>query len=176
MAHKNVSWVEPNFTYSETKRIKENGIDTNQNMVYETIPPMENYCIVVDLEVEVSHRRQIGFSEPKRTFVCSWTSKAGEPNSSVSFFSGSKHTFGESKEKNYITSNPTTFGTFEEVKTIGTNECFGIRSIDIQYNNYSVPEVTIEFTDIRGISLFSQEELRHNQVDENGVGDRKSVV
>ena len=169
MAHKNVAWVEPNFTYSEKKDILVNNIDTNQDRIYETIPPMENYCIAIDLEVEVSQRRQVGFNEPKRTFVCSWTSKAGESNGSVSFFSGSKHTYGDSKEKNYLTSNPTTFSTFEEVKTIGTNECFGIRSIDIQYNNYSVPEVTIEFTDIRGISLFSPEELRHNEVNEDGI-------
>jgi hypothetical protein len=29
-----------------------------------------------------------------------------------------------------------------------------------------VPEVTIEFTDIRGISLFSPEELRHEEIND----------
>ena len=39
---------------------------------------------------------------------------------------------------------------------------FGISSIDINYDNYYVPQVTIQFVDIRGISLFNPEEEAHN--------------
>ena len=152
--NKNISWVEPNKLYNYEGR--------------EVIPPMENYCIAVDLEVEIMSRSK-GVVTPTKTILVSWNSKTdGKEN--ISFFQGTKHKYGETNSINYLTSNPTTFGTFEEVKSEGTNECFGINSIDIQYNSYMVPEVTIEFTDIRGISLFSPEELRHQEVNEEGIG------
>ena len=157
--NKNISWVEPNLIFSETVGEK----------TYEITPPMEDYCIAVDLEVEIMKRGKGGVTEPVRTILVSWTSKSNEKDN-ISFFAGTKHKYGDSVGVNYLTTNPTTFGTFEEVKSEGTNECFGINSIDIQYNSYMVPEVTIEFTDIRGISLFSPEELRHQAVDENGIG------
>ena len=158
----NIVYVEPNWEYSDVK----NGI------TYEMTPPLERYCVVVDLEVVVSERKQSNVTAEKKTFLFSYKTNKGNSssNDSVTFFSGSRtanNTF--SKEHMYLTSTPTTFGTFEDVKRMGTNECFGVRSIDIQYNNYSVPEVTIEFTDIRGISLFSQSELSHGYVNENGI-------
>ena len=166
--NKNIAWVEPNMIYSTSKDIIVNNIDTNQDAYYETIPPMENYCVAVDLEVEIMERGKGGISMPKKTILVSWTSSNDKSN--VTFFQGTKHTYGNNVSVNYLTSSPTTFGTFEEVKKEGTNECFGINSIDIQYNSYMVPEVTIEFTDIRGISLFSPEELRHSGVNEEGIG------
>lgn len=169
MANKNVAWVEPNLTYRWSDKISTDNIDTMQDRHYEMTPPLENYCIAIDLEVEIAYRKQVNFSEAKKVILCSWTTKAGETDGSVSFFSGTKHHYGNSNVKNYLTTDPTTFGTFDEVKLVGTNECFGIKSIDVQYNNYSVPEVTIEFTDIRGISLFSPEELRHQGVNEDGI-------
>ena len=152
--NKNISWVEPNKLYNFEG--------------HEITPPMENYCIAVDLEVEIMTRSK-GVVTPTKTILVSWNSKTdGKEN--ISFFQGTKHKYGDTTSINYLTSNPTTFGTFEEVKNEGTNECFGINSIDIQYNSYMVPEVTIEFTDIRGISLFSPEELRHQEVNEEGIG------
>lgn len=167
MANQNISWVEPNSIYSDNSNLIVNGI--NNDTYRETIPPMENYCIAVDLEVEIPERGKGGVSTPSKTILVSW-SATNEGKTNVSFFEGTKFKFGNKETINYLSTNPTTFGTFEEVKNIGTNECFGINSIDIQYNSYMVPEVTIEFTDIRGISLFSPEELRHSAVNEEGIG------
>lgn len=167
--NKNIAWVEPNFIYSSSKDLVVNNIDTNQERVYETTPPLEDFCIAVDLEVEIMERGKGGVTTPAKTILVSWTSKSKEKGK-VSFFEGTKHKYGDKVGVNYLTSTPVTFGTFEEVKNEGTNECFGINSIDIQYNSYMVPEVTIEFTDIRGISLFSPEELRHSGVNEEGIG------
>lgn len=169
--NKNISWVEPNFIYKKTKDIlvegEEGKLDTNQDIIYETTPPMENYCIAVDLEVEIMNRNKGGITEPARTILISWNSS--DKKSNVSFFEGTKYEY-NGKSINYLTSAPTTFGTFDEVKKQGTNECFGINSIDIQYNSYMVPEITIEFTDIRGISLFSPEEFRHEGINDEGIG------
>ena len=167
MANKNVAWVEPNFIYSNNSSLVVEGVETRNKIIRETIPPLENYCISVDLEVEISNRNTGGVNEPTRTILISWDSHDGKSN--VSFFEGSKCKYND-KEINYLTTNPTTFGTFEDAKNGNINECFGINSIDISYNNYMVPEVTIEFTDIRGVSLFSPEELRHSGVNEEGVG------
>ena len=98
--NKNISWVEPNKLYNYEGR--------------EVIPPMENYCIAVDLEVEIMSRSK-GVVTPTKTILVSWNSKTdGKEN--ISFFQGTKHKYGETNSINYLTSNPTTFGTFEEVK------------------------------------------------------------
>ena len=150
--NENVIYIEPNFTYSKQDSI------VNSDKAYELAPPLEDYCITVDLEVTIPNRKDVGIS---KVMKFSWSST---PNgdSKISFFSGSKENFGNSKESYYLTSNPTVFGTYDDIKNNGTNECFGIKSIDIQYRNYSIPEVTIEFVDIRGISLFASEESRRN--------------
>ena len=165
--NKNIAWVEPNEIYSTAKFLSRNG-ESQDTAVYDVAPPMENFCITADLEVEIVRRGHGGVSGPTKTILVSWTSNTdGKDN--ISFFQGTRYKFGDKISTNYLTSDPTTFGTFDEVKKVGTNECFGINSIDIQYNSYMVPEVTIEFTDIRGISLFSPEELRHSAVNEEGT-------
>lgn len=50
---------------------------------------------------------------------------------------------------------------YYDLKDHGTTEMFGISSVDIQYQNWMVPQVTVEFVDIRGGSLLSPTEMRN---------------
>ena len=156
MSHANVLYVEPNYTNAY--------VDGN---MYEMPPKIEDYCIVVDLEVEVIERSNGSYgTSDSRTILFSWTST----NGSVSFNSGEDFSNIKVTESiNYLTTAPYEIGTYSDMMNYGTHECFGINSIDISYNNYAVPEVTIQFTDIRGISLFGQEELRHSGVNSEGA-------
>ena len=88
MANKNVSWVEPNFIYNDNSNLVVDGIENRNKIIRETIPPLENYCIAVDLEVEISNRNTGGVNEPTRTILISWNSYDGK--SQISFFEGSK--------------------------------------------------------------------------------------
>ena len=63
--------------------------------------------------------------------------------------------------------------TINEINSTDTHELFGIKSIDIAYNNYMVPEVTIQFTDIKGAALMGAEEYGR---DNNGKFDTNKDV
>lgn len=149
----NVIYYEPNYTHSFT-----NGNGKQVMMP----PPLEDYCVIADLEVAIPSRPIHG--RPKHndvTYVIRYASSM-DGNNSVSFFQGK--TFADIGAS-FLTTEPTEFGTFSDIsKTNGTTtEMFGINSIDIEYNNYTVPIVTIKFTDIRGLSLFASEDLRNNK-------------
>ena len=153
MSNSNVLYYEPNYTQSFS-----NGRGNKVMMP----PPLENYCIIADLEVVVPSRPILGqIKNDDVTYVIRYASSK-DGNSKVSFFQGK--TFAD-LEPTFLSTDPTEFGTFSDVnKTTGTTtEMFGINSIDIEYNTYSVPVVTIKFTDIRGISLFASEDLRNNK-------------
>ena len=153
MANSNVIYYEPNYTHSFS-----NGNGERVMMP----PPLENYCVIADLEVAIPSRPIHGI--PKHndvSYVIRYASSM-DGNNSVSFFRGK--TFAD-VDASFLTTEPTEFGTFADInKTNGTTtEMFGINSIDIEYNNYTVPIVTIKFTDIRGLSLFASEDLRNNK-------------
>lgn len=157
MANSNVIYYEPNYTHSFS-----NG---NGERVMMT-PPLENYCVIADLEVAIPSRPIHG--TPKHndvSYVIRYASSM-DGNNSVSFFRGK--TFAD-VDASFLTTEPIEFGTFADIsKTNGTTtEMFGINSIDIEYNNYTVPIVTIKFTDIRGLSLFASEDLRNNKTIED---------
>lgn len=153
MTNSNVIYYEPNYTHSFS-----NGNGERVMMP----PPLENYCVIADLEVAIPSRPIHGI--PKHndvSYVIRYASSM-DGNNSVSFFKGK--TFAD-VDASFLTTEPTEFGTFTDInKTNGTTtEMFGINSIDIEYNNYTVPIVTIKFTDIRGLSLFASEDLRNNK-------------
>ena len=171
MGIKNVIYVEPNYIDSFNENndcVVESGKEF-KNTVYEKAPPLEDYCITVDLQVEVVARQSGQYHTNSKKIICSFTTKPKDNKGNVSFFEGKNMSFVNANSNvNYLTTEPTEFGTYDDAINYGTNECFGINSIDIMYNNYAIPEVTINFTDIRGISLFAPEELRHSETDENG--------
>lgn len=134
----------------------------------------EDYCVCVDLMVEVSDRVVDGKqTNGNTTYIFSW--KTNNERETKSFMSGKNYKFDDgSNDFNVLTTHytDTFYGDVLEDNTLKqTSNCelFGINSIDISYDAYCVPQVTIKFTDIRGISLFSPEELRHRK-SENGVG------
>lgn len=151
-----VVYVEPNamndFTTYQT---------SNNREAYKSIPN-EDLSIIVELEVEIKSRTAIyGQGNDGNTISLTWQSSAN--GTKVSFSEGSK--IYTNKEKNeYIkalTTNYTDCNLFGIMET-GTAEMFGIKSVDISYTNFMVPQVTIQFIDVRGVSLFAQEEMRHD--------------
>ena len=146
-----VSYVEPNYINSDL---------ANKNSFGEIqiASNLEDYCVVVNFQVEVPSKPiqgQLKKSERVINVVFS-TSTSGDADTKIS----------------YLTTAPTELGTFLDIQKgpshTAMSESFGINSINIEYNNYMVPCVTVQFTDIRGTSLFAPEELRHNKI-HNGV-------
>ena len=156
-----VVYVEPNAMDDITLYNTKNG------KVYKSTE-LEDLCISVDLEVEVKGRT---FASSKNAasnnMQMSWQSSAD--GQTIRFMKGTKIATGVNKDGfvNSLTTNYTDCFLYD-VESEGTCEMFGIKSIDISYNNFMVPEVTIQFIDVRGVSLFAQEEMRHN-VAKNGM-------
>lgn len=156
-----VLYIEPNAIDDTTT------YTTSVGSVTKT-PSLEDYCVVVDLEVEVKGRT---YNSSKNGNSQNLTMEWQSTNSgqTVRFMEGSK-IYTDSSKSNYVNSLTTSYTDIflKDVEKQGTAEMFGIKSIDIAYNNFMVPEVTIQFTDVRGVSLFAQEEMRHNLVS-NGM-------
>lgn len=154
---KTINYIEPNLIYKIT--------DDNGN-VFEQTPNLEDYCITVNLGVTLFNRKS-GVKSieglTKTRYLLSWNGYEG----SVNFMRGSQLFFDETKT-DHINSLTTDYADFyyddlvNNSDKLATTEMFGIESIDINYDNYYVPQVTVKFIDIRGISLFMPEELRHN--------------
>lgn len=161
-----VLYVEPNWI---------NGFDDgNGGMVPMIIPP-EDYCMYVDLKVEVYSRGMAATSGAK-TMVVEWVSTNDED--AVRFMSGSRIYTDPSNEKffNSLTTNYTNTYLGDIIEGKQTNELFGIDSINIKYNQFFVPEVTIQFTDIRGAGLFGVSQLAHLKRVNNISGFRDDDV
>ena len=179
----NVHYVEPNFVYDFTEDVSSDG---NK---HEQAPDLSDYCIALDMEVEISGRNSEISQEgsAKRTIILSW--KQDRNGSSVGFLEGTKiykdinkrPSLEDLKNKtnlgkiheDYVNSLTTNYTDifYTDLKDYGTTEMFGIESVDIQYNNYMVPEITVKFVDIRGVSLFSPTEMRY----ETGVEGIKGM-
>ena len=157
-----VIYVEPNIMDETTSYQAGGGLQVNKT------PDLEDMCIAVDLEVELKGRTYSSTDSNSDTIRMTWqSSHNGEK---VGFMKGSKVYVDKAKTKyfNTLTTNYTDIFLTDVTGAEPTNEMFGIKSIDIQYNNFMVPQVTIVFTDVRGVSLFAREEYRHNVVS-NGV-------
>lgn len=169
-----VMYVEPNYTgaYYEDDRFG------NSTVKYELAPDLSDYCIAVDLVVECKGRTIGGkANNGDDVLTMSWTSSSKENN--ISFHKGTTlHFNGKDNSDGYINALTTSYldTYYLDIVENGTNEMFGITSIDIQYNNYFVPEVTIEFVDVKGVSLFAPEELRHSDTQDGVVGFAREDV
>ena len=155
----NIVYVEPNYNYS-TSQYDSNGLNT-----YEFIPDLEDYSIFVNLEIETIGRTlQTG----NKVYKFSYVSKGdGE---SVNLMSGTKINTTDGGTINSLTTNYTDIHMSDLKNTGASPELFGINYIDIAYNNFMVPEVTIEFVDIRGASVFGQKELFETNNIERAIG------
>lgn len=161
----NVFYIEPNYENADIKENSDGSVHIDMNQI-----DMENYCVVVDLSVEVPQRTSDVVQNGDNKIIHMIFS-SGANGHRTSFFEGSKLTDNDGVVRNYLTTAPyqiTTYADISEQEGICNGEMVGINSIDIAYNNYAVPEVTIEFTDIKGMSLFGPEEFRHDKT-VNGV-------
>ena len=129
------------------------------------IPDLEDYSIFVNLEIETIGRTiQTG----NKVYKFSYISKGG--NESVNLMGGTKITTTDGSSINSLTTNWTDTH-ISDIKGVGASpELFGINYIDIAYNHFMVPEVTIEFVDIRGASVFGQKEAFETNNAEMAIG------
>ena len=155
----NINYVEPNYTNSLSE-YGSHGLD-----VYEFEPDLEDYSIFVNLEIETVGRTiQTGDKVHKFT----WVSKKG--GESVNLMGGSKIKASDGKIINSLTTNWTDTH-ISDLKQVGASaELFGINSIDIEFNSFMVPQVTIEFSDVRGAAVFAQRELYGSNCVEKAIG------
>ena len=105
---------------------------------------LEDYCIAVDLEVCIPDRKSCGLSNETGEAIHIHYSAT---NGNISFMHGTS---------GVLTTNFTDVNVLEPEG--GTAEMFGIESINIAYDSWLYPQVTIRFVDVRGAAVMQPEE------------------
>ena len=163
----NVIYVEPNYAYSYKNGIESYNADGEREIVngisvFEMAPPLEDYCMAFQLAVVMPTKTTNGgTTEENKVIAITCTDREGQR--AMSMLQGSILP-GTDVTKSPFLSFLTTAAletSIDDVKKYHPNEMFGVKSIDISYQAYMTPEITIKFTDIRAASLFGQEELAH---------------
>lgn len=165
--HSTVTYVEPNMIKQDWQ------IDDN----HERIVSPEDYCIAMNIEVEISSRETQGSFEDgnKDVIILQWSNNNN--NDKVSFMGGTKiggYTYDGNKRTPNLkntTQNLTTYYADMYVGDLvhyGTTEMIGIKSVNIEYAKSCVPIITVQFTDVRGLSLFQPTELSRDNT-YNGI-------
>ena len=112
--------------------------------------PYEDYCMSVDLTIRIVDR-----------YSCGWGVQTGDikeyvyssSDESISFLGGSKV---GNLEGGYLTTNFTDISMTSPGNN--TSECLGIESINITYDSWMHPLVTVKFVDVRGASVMQPSE------------------
>ena len=158
-SHSSVLYVEPNLSAVGKNEI--NGywkVEDN----YERAPRLEDYCITVNLEVELCGRDNIvnDNKQPTKVLIMSYSTTQGGSGSTVSFWGGTKISTHDNDNSsiNYLTTNYADMYVGDLVN-YGTSEMVGIKSIDIDFQKSCVPLINIKFTDVRGLSIYQPTEL-----------------
>ena len=149
-----ILYVEPNDVYGTV-----NGIPVT--------PPYEDFCISFNLIVEVTSRYKPNVTKTrsgttengdKYYYVLSWTSNDDTKGSNwVSFLKG----YGKNYET-FLTTYYTDI-SYEDIRKRDIVEGLGVERVDISYESYYTPLITIRFIDVRGSALFGREETLHDQ-------------
>lgn len=128
---------------------------------YNITHPYEDYSIDVELEVKIP-RRGIWPNSFHDTTKSNANSKVG----TESFFGGTN---------GFLTDTPGSMIYKDILNNQADRESLGITHIHITYNSYFVPEITINFTDIRGMGLFMshEEDYRLHRQTQGTVGVEK---
>ena len=148
------------FDYVEPHNLNLDKTDT------EIVNKPEDYCISVNLEVEIPSR----FYNDNPTYI-----NASSDNGSISFFGGVDTSNSNSLVKSGETGFLSTSWTDISVNTTdrGNRDCIGIESINISYSPTFFPVVAIKFVDVRGASLFMPQEKSYEEFIRNGdVGNK----
>ena len=162
----NFIYVEPGVYFNENGEQTYGVFNDNIRGSVEVAPDLEDFCVTVDLQVEVPRRKFTANSISENEIIKFSFSSGKDKNGKITFFSGAKRTYKDGDnviESVDLSTAPYECTTLEDLRDKNergkAKELFGINSIDIEYNNYAVPVVTINFTDIRGIGLFASEEM-----------------
>lgn len=125
-------------------------------------PDYTDYCIWCNLTVEKYSRIKndvtghgIGYDTEVYNITWDGLKKDFEGTDNQSFMMGADANY------NYLTTDYTDID-FTTVKKKNMVEGLGIESINIAMNNYYIPEITINFIDVRGAGFFGREEATHN--------------
>jgi hypothetical protein len=121
--------------------------------------PYEDYNMAIDLTIRKVNR-----------YSCGWWTNSGEQNEitysskngSISFLGGTKY----NDKDSFLTTNFTDISMTSPENN--TKECLGIESINISYNSWLVPQVSIKFIDVRGATVMQPAE--NNYFNNNNVG------
>jgi hypothetical protein len=135
-----VVYVEPNNNITGTGK--------GTNFTFEP----EDYSILVDLQVDVVDRFAYNGSGGKEQlqYTLEWDAKGTK----TSMFKGT----------NGLLTTRAMDTTFHDIKDNYNQEAIGINSIEIRYNSWNYPEITINFTDIRGASLMAAADYSHDYI------------
>ena len=155
--HANVNYVEPNYS----------SVDWKVDDEYDRAPRLEDYCVMFNIEVEVFNRDNIvnGETTQKDVLVLSCNLNKSTSSSTVNFLGGTKIECGD-KDNSYMRYATTNYADMYvgDLVNYGTTEMIGVKSVDIEYEKSCVPIITIQFTDVRGMSLFQPTELSRSDI------------
>lgn len=131
--------------------------------------PYEDYSMAIDLSIEVHNRYSCGFGkEDGQVNTYNYSSE----NGTISFLGGSKYgDDGNNSQSNYLTINYTDISM--QNPEDNTSECLGIESINITYDSWFYPQVTIKFVDVRGGTVFQPSEKAY--YNGNNAGNSKAI-
>ena len=165
--HSSVNYVEPNYISNDDK-----GMPWKVDDGFERAPRLEDYCITLNIEVEICGRSNISQSRKtsSEVLVLSYSTKQDGSESTVNFLGGTKVSTGKGNYQTvpYLTTNYADMYVGDLIN-YGTTEMIGIKSVDIEYQRGCVPIINIVFTDVRGLSLFQPTELSRTK-EYQGIG------
>lgn len=121
-------------------------------------PDYTDFCIYADLSVEIVNRLSTGVvgEDTSKVFHIIYTTSVGDDKpQSISFLAGEDY-----EKYKYLTTYYTDI-TANDVARENIVEGLGISSINIDYSNFYVPQISIQFIDVRGSSVFGREESTH---------------
>ena len=149
--HSSVNYVEPNIVFDRE-------ITNNSEFNFEKIINPEDYCIALKITVERYDRRVSTSSE---FITLSWNSSGDkEKTTRVNFMSGTLMT-DTANNNNTIPYMTTKYADMyvTDLVDYGTSEMLGIKSVNIEFESAVVPVITVQFSDVRGMSLFTPTEM-----------------
>lgn len=151
--HSSVQYVEPN-RYDDISTFK--GSITVNGEPFEKIIDPEDYCIGVSITTSLCNRGfQVTDDKTAVTLNCDMTNSG----SKVNFMSGRLvETVNHDHDIPFLTTDYADMYV-TDLQDYGTTEMIGIKSINIDFENAVLPVITIQFTDVRGMSLFTPKEL-----------------
>ena len=154
-AHSSVQYVEPN-SYDDISTFTES-ITVDGKPLNKIIDP-EDYCIGLSITTSLCNRGvQVSSDDTAVTLNC----EMNKTGSKVSFMSGrlvKADNINGGKVPYLTTDYADMYVT--DLKDYGTTQMIGIKSVNIDFENAVLPVITIQFTDVRGMSLFTPKEIR----------------